>query len=98
MKQPNQKKEPVARKFLGLLSRKERWGLSWKGRLAAVVTILITGLILFFRIYPFLAVTHRVDSKILVVEGWVHPFTMEAAAKEFKEGRYEQAFTTGEIG
>jgi hypothetical protein len=25
-----------------------------------------------FRVYPFLAVTHRVNTNVLVVEGWVH--------------------------
>jgi uncharacterized SAM-binding protein YcdF (DUF218 family) len=46
-------------------------------------------------IYPFLAVTHRVDANILVVEGWVHEYAIRAAVEEFREGSYQRVFTTG---
>jgi uncharacterized SAM-binding protein YcdF (DUF218 family) len=48
-----------------------------------------------FRIYPFLAVTHRVDTNILVVEGWVHKHAIQAAADEFRRGSYRHVYTTG---
>jgi uncharacterized SAM-binding protein YcdF (DUF218 family) len=56
---------------------------------------LVTTLIVFFFIHPFLAVTHRVDSNILVVEGWVHEYAIDAAVKEFRTGSYDRVFTTG---
>jgi hypothetical protein len=37
-----------------------------------------------FRIYPFLAVTHRVNSNVLVVEGWVYEYAIQAAVDEFQ--------------
>ena len=43
--------------------------------------------IIFFGIYPFLAVTHRVDADILVVEGWIGPYAIQFAAKEFNSHR-----------
>jgi hypothetical protein len=47
------------------------------------------------RIYLFLAVTHRVDANILVVEGWVHKYAMRPAVEEFRRGSYQRVFTTG---
>jgi uncharacterized SAM-binding protein YcdF (DUF218 family) len=46
-------------------------------------------------IYPFLAETRRVDSDVLVVEGWVHSYAIHAAVDEFKNHAYRKAFTTG---
>jgi DUF218 domain len=82
-------------KFGGMLNRKERWGLSLKGKATIAVIALLTALLIFFYIQPFLAVTHRVDSKTLVVEGWIHEYAIVAAVKEFKAGSYERVFTTG---
>ena len=82
-------------KLWGMLDRKERWGLSFRGKLAVAASALATGWFIFIWIQPFLAVTQRVDSRFLVVEGWVHEFTFEAAVKEFNTGSYERVFTTG---
>ncbi len=69
--------------------------MSLRGWLAAGLVVLILGGMVWLVIYPFLAVTHRVDSKILVVEGWMDQFAFPLAATEFKTGGYTQAFTTG---
>jgi len=55
---------------------------------------MVAGLLV-FRTHPFLAATHRVEARVLVVEGWVHDYTIRWAAEEFKAGSYERAFTTG---
>jgi DUF218 domain len=78
-----------------MLVRKERWGLSWRGWLVAGSVVIAGGLLLLLGIHLFLAVTHRVDGNVLVVEGWVDPFVMRAAVKEFKTGHYARVFTTG---
>jgi hypothetical protein len=52
---------------------------------------ILTGLLITFslRIYGFLAVpTCRVDADILVVEGWVPDYVVQAASKEFARGGY----------
>jgi hypothetical protein len=52
----------------------------------------------FFRIlniHPFLAVTHRVNTNVLVVEGWIPRYAIRGGAEEFKNGSYERIFTTG---
>ena len=88
---------PVTQKsrFFGLVNRRERWGLSWKGRL--VIGLLIVGLAtgLTYGLYPFLAVTHRVNTDALVVEGWVHQYAIRAAINDFNAGHYQRVFTTG---
>jgi uncharacterized SAM-binding protein YcdF (DUF218 family) len=83
------------KRYFGLLTRKERWGLSLKGYLMVFVFILLAGLITFLFIPPFLSVTRPVDSNVLVVEGWVHDFTVDAAVAEFKKGKYDHVFSTG---
>lgn len=79
----------------GILTRRERWGLSWLGRLIVVLALLLAAGFLVLGVHPFLAVTHRVDANVLVVEGWVHEFGIVAAANEFKTGSYQRIFTTG---
>ena len=53
------------------------------------------GVFLLLNIEPFLAETYRVNSNILVVEGWIHEYAVRAAVEEFKKGSYERVFTTG---
>lgn len=82
-------------KFRGLLNRKERWGLSFKGKLVAAVILTGTGLIVFLCVQPFLAVTHRVESRTLVVDGWVQEYAFDGAVKEFQGGSYDRVFAIG---
>jgi uncharacterized SAM-binding protein YcdF (DUF218 family) len=83
------------RRFWGIFTRKERWGFSWYGWLL-VACVLVLGTAGFvYTIFPFLAITQRVDSNVLVVEGWVPPFAIEAAVREFRSGAYAIVYTTG---
>jgi uncharacterized SAM-binding protein YcdF (DUF218 family) len=79
----------------GLVCRKERWSLSWRGRLILAFALLVAGALLVKGVYPFLAITHRVDADVLVVEGWVHEYAIRAAIKEFRSKPYERVFATG---
>ena len=83
------------RAFWGLFDRRERWSLSWRGRLIVTSAILLVSALVLKGLYPFLAITHRVDANILVVEGWIHDYAIRAAVKEFRSNRYEYVFTTG---
>jgi uncharacterized SAM-binding protein YcdF (DUF218 family) len=75
--------------------RRYRWVLSSKAKLLLLLMLLIVGLIILFGVYPFLALTERVDADVLVVEGWVHPYAIRAAAEEFRNHHYRRIFTTG---
>lgn len=89
-------KEAITRRAMwGLLVRKPRWSLSWRGWLVGVLLVSCVGAVVFFTILPFLAVTHREKTDILVVEGWILPCTMEEAAGEFSNGGYQRVYTTG---
>jgi hypothetical protein len=79
----------------GIFLRKERWGLSWSGRLLVVSGALVIAYLVILNVHPFLAVTRRTQTNILVVEGWIHKYGIYAAAEEFKNGSYERIFTTG---
>jgi len=81
--------------FFSLVNRRERWSLSWRGWLIfALLGFSAAGLLL-LNIQPFLAETHRVNSNILVVEGWIHEYAIQAAVEEFRRGFYQRVFTTG---
>jgi DUF218 domain. len=75
--------------------RKERWGLSWRGRLIVTSALLLVSALILKGAYPFLAITHRVDANILVVEGWIHEYAIRAAVTEFQSNHYQRVFTTG---
>jgi len=84
-----------SQKLCGILNRKERWGLSWRGWLLLSSAGLVAAYFAFLNIHPFLAVTHRVNTNILVVEGWIHRYSIRGGVEEFKNGSYERIFTTG---
>ena len=84
-----------SQKLWGIIRLKERWGLSWHGRLFATSVVLLAIYAVVLNVHPFLAVTHRVKAKILVVEGWMGGYAIRAGAAEFKTGDYEHIITTG---
>jgi uncharacterized SAM-binding protein YcdF (DUF218 family) len=86
---------PPVRAMWGVFDRKERWSLSWRGRLIVASALLLVGALVLEGVYPFLAITHRVNANILVVEGWIHEYGIRAAVKEFQSNHYEHVFTTG---
>jgi uncharacterized SAM-binding protein YcdF (DUF218 family) len=61
------------------------------------LTLIVAGCALgvFFRIHPFLAITQRMPTDLLVVEGWISDSAIRGAAAEFTNGFYQRLFTTG---
>jgi hypothetical protein len=84
-----------SQKLWGMLRRKERWALSWRGWLLVTSVGLVAAYFAFLNIHPFLAVTHRVNTNVLVVEGWIPRYAIRGGAEEFKRGGYQRIFTTG---
>jgi uncharacterized SAM-binding protein YcdF (DUF218 family) len=82
-------------RLYGILNRRERWGLSWRGWLLLVSTSLAAAYIVFSNVQGFLATTHRVDTDVLVMEGWIQKYAIRAAATEFQRGGYKEIYTTG---
>jgi len=85
----------VSQRFFGLLTRKERWSISGRGWLLVASASLVAGYLFLLNIHPFLAVTHRVNANILVVEGWIPEYAIREAVEEFRRGSYQRIFTTG---
>ena len=83
------------RAMWGLFDRRERWSLSWRGRLILAFAVGLISVLVFTSVYPFLAITHRVNANILVVEGWIHEYAIRTAVKEFQSNHYQRVFTTG---
>src|SRR5438477_2491239 len=83
------------RAMWGLFDRRQRWSLSWPGRLILAFAVVLISILVFRNVYPFLAITHRVDGQVLVVEGWIHEYAIRAALKEFQTNHYQRVFTTG---
>jgi uncharacterized SAM-binding protein YcdF (DUF218 family) len=86
---------PRVARLGGILTRKTCWCLSWRGWLLVAATTTTAALVLFSNIYPFLAVTKRVNSDTLVVEGWIDEYAIQAAVKEVQIGAYKHVFATG---
>ena len=86
---------PLRRGLCGLVNRRERWSLSWWGWLILASALLLVGTVCVKSVYPFLAITHRVNANALVVEGWTHEYAIQEAVEEFRKGLYEQVFATG---
>jgi uncharacterized SAM-binding protein YcdF (DUF218 family) len=55
----------------------------------------LLGLAVIWGVHPFLAVNKKVTTDILVVEGWVNQYAIDAAVAEFTNGSYHRVFTTG---
>ena len=85
----------LRRALFGLLTRRERWALSWRGRLILASALLLLLAVCIKRVYPYLAITDPVNANILVVEGWIHEYAIRAAVKEFQSNHYQRVFTTG---
>jgi hypothetical protein len=86
-------KPPV--RVWGLVTRRERWGFSARGWLAALLFSILSAYGIVHSVHPFLAVTHPLNTKALVMEGWLHEWGARAAAAEFSNRSYDHIYVTG---
>ena len=69
--------------------------MSWRGWVLLLLVTVFAGSETLLNAHAFLAVTHRVETKSLVIEGWIQQYAIRKAADELKSGSYERIFTTG---
>jgi hypothetical protein len=81
----------------GLLVRRERWTLSWAGRLLVLLLFLGVALAVISGLYPFLAVASPVKSETLVVEGWLPRQGLVQTVALVNIGGYRRVFTSGTV-
>src|SRR5579859_6534093 len=79
----------------GLLVRRERWGLSWRGKLLVLLLVIGAGLAGLRYVYPFLAVTNPAGGEYLVVEGWIPTDGLKQALVLCASGRYRKVLVSG---
>ncbi len=82
------------RKWFGLLRRKESWSLTWRGWLVLLIVLIGGGIIGVRSVHDFLAVSAPVETRVLVLEGWVPRYALTGyVARVF--GDYDKIYTTG---
>ncbi len=84
----------MARSYF-LISKRERWGLTWKGLTFLLFLLIFSGCLFFSGLYCTLAPVKRVDAKVLVLEGAVTDHVLTEAIREFRSHPYEWLITTG---
>ena len=82
------------RKWFSLMRRKEVWALTWRGWLAAVALTALAGLAGGRRVHDFLAVNSPVETRVLVLEGWVPRYAATGYVARV-QGDYDRIYTTG---
>jgi hypothetical protein len=93
---PSSDKPPQPRRACwGLVTRRERWGFSFRGWLVLLVATVGLGIFLLLTVHSFLAVTSPTNAEYLVVEGWIHDYAFDEAVVRFRAEHYKKLFTTG---
>jgi hypothetical protein len=75
----------------GLLTRRERWALTWRGWLLLLLPLAVGVLWGGHRtVHPFLAVQRPLRGEVMVVEAWIPVYTLHLAAAEYTNASYQQ--------
>ena len=80
---------------LGLIERRERWGLTGKGWLLTVGLLAASVALSFVLVFPFLAVSSPLDSNTLVIEGWISIVGASRASRIVQSGNYTNVIVSG---
>lgn len=78
-----------------MFNRRQCWVPTWRGWLLLLALLVVAFAVLVRGAYPFLAVTERIDTRILVVEGWMPDWALATALAEFSRGRYTDVYVVG---
>jgi hypothetical protein len=80
---------------LRFIERRTVWCPTWFGLFCVVILLLIPTAWWFICGESFLSLTRRLPAEILVVEGWIGPDGVRAAAAEFEQHGYQYIVSTG---
>ena len=78
-----------------IINKKERYGLTWLGRIVFLFAAILSVIICFHFIHPFLALNSPVNGDIMVVEGWLPDYVLQEPIRDFQDGSYKLLVTTG---
>ena len=76
-----------------LFARRERWTLTWTGRLLTLAVVAAVTITVGRGLYGFLAITVPVNGQFLVVESWMPAYAYRETAAQFRKGRYSKVIT-----
>lgn len=80
-----------------LFVRRERWTLTWTGRLLTLTVLVMLAVVVARGLCGFLAITSPVGGEFLVVEGWMPGYAYREAATVFRKGGYQKIIAAGAI-
>ncbi len=81
---------------MGLVAQTTRWRPTLAAWSVAVLLLALAGVGCVRFAFPFLAVTDRVETRVLVVEGWLPDLMpIDPVLSEFRDGRYDLLVVTG---
>lgn len=78
-----------------IAKKKERWVATRFGNILKILTFLILIIIFVITIHPFLAQTKTIETKVMVVEGFIPDFALEATIAIFYDEQYDLMIITG---
>lgn len=81
--------------FLGLVNKKPRWGLTWKGWLVVIFVLSSWIYYTFQNIVPFLTAQAPIDAELLVIEGYIPDYALPGIIREYRSKPYKMIITTG---
>jgi hypothetical protein len=77
--------------WFGLVERRERWGLSRRGRWLLILFMALAFLLATRSLGLFFALATRVPADVLVVDGWAPGYSLPQVVAEFQRGQYHRA-------
>ena len=83
------------RALFGCVQQRPLWAPTWRGWLVAILLLFGVGFIFVKTLPGFLSAHHPIQADILVVEGWIPDYALEAAISEFNRGSYTRLYVTG---
>jgi len=87
--------EIIMKKNLYIISKRERWGLTWPGRILTLV-ILMSGVFILSRTaVPFLSHQNTIQSKVLIIEGYIEDYAYPEIIRKIETIDPETIITTG---
>lgn len=78
-----------------LIKKKECLKFTWFTYLLIALVLVSSFFLIRTKIYPMLAPSNPIETKIMVIEGWMNDFAIEEAYSLFQSGNYDLLITTG---
>ena len=82
-------------KLWSLISYQPRWGLTFKGWLSLICSLVFVTMFFGFYVYSFLAPVAPIEAGALVVEGWINDDGIEGAIAQYQQQDYQIFITVG---